>query len=65
MTPEVPEPGALTVGLPRMHKEPGEVRDFLVIHNAKAIQSPAGGKIHTRTVGGRKTYFTEEQELFE
>lgn len=43
----------------------GEVRDFLVIHNAKAIQSPAGGKIHTRTVGGRKTYFTEEQELFE
>lgn len=50
-------------------KEPdlisGEVRDFLVIHNAKAKQSPTGGEILTRTVGGRKTYFTKEQELFE
>jgi formamidopyrimidine-DNA glycosylase len=42
----------------------GEVRDFLVIHNAKLKESPTGGKIKIETKGGRKTYFTDEQELF-
>lgn len=52
-----------------LKKEPdlisGEVRDFLVIHNAKKKESPTGGKILTKMAGGRKTYYTEEQELFE
>ena len=42
----------------------GEVRGFLKIHNAKKKESPGGAKILTATVGGRKTYYTEEQELF-
>lgn len=39
----------------------GEVRDFLKIHNSRKKQSPTGGNILTTTVGGRKTYYTEEQ----
>lgn len=50
-------------------KEPdlitGEVRDFLVIHHPKKKESPAGGKILTKNVGGRRTYYTEEQEVYE
>jgi formamidopyrimidine-DNA glycosylase len=42
----------------------GELRGFLVIHNAKKTESPTGGKILRKTAGGRKTYYTEEQELF-
>ncbi len=41
----------------------GEVRDFLDIHNAKKKQSPAGASIHQQ-IAGRKTYYTDEQELF-
>jgi formamidopyrimidine-DNA glycosylase len=52
-----------------LKKEPdlvsGEVRDFLVIHNARKKESPTGGKILAKMAGGRKTYYTEEQELFE
>jgi formamidopyrimidine-DNA glycosylase len=43
----------------------GEVRDFLKIHNAKKEESPTGAEIIHKVVGGRKTYYTEEQELFE
>lgn len=42
----------------------GEVRDFLVIHNPKKKKSPDGAVIHTKVSGSRKTYYTEEQELF-
>lgn len=42
----------------------GEFRDFLAIHNAKKKQSPTHVKIQFKQVGGRKTYFTNEQELF-
>lgn len=42
----------------------GEVRDFLDIHNSKKKESPTGGAIKHATVGSRKTYYTEEQELF-
>ncbi len=42
----------------------GEVRDFLNIHNSKKTHSPAGGVIYNKTVASRKTYYTEEQELF-
>jgi formamidopyrimidine-DNA glycosylase len=43
----------------------GEVRDFMAIHNPKKTESPTGGKILHKAVGGRKTYYTEEQELYE
>jgi formamidopyrimidine-DNA glycosylase len=43
----------------------GEVRDFLDVHNAKKQSSPTGGKIQFKMAGGRKTYFTNEQQLFE
>lgn len=42
----------------------GEFRDFLNIHNSKLKKSPTGGEIKVEEKGGRKTYFTEEQELF-
>jgi len=42
----------------------GEVRDFLHIHNAKKKQSPTGADILQKITGGRKTYYTDEQELF-
>jgi formamidopyrimidine-DNA glycosylase len=43
----------------------GEVRGFLLIHNAKNTESPGGKKITHKVAGGRKTYFTGEQELFD
>ncbi len=42
----------------------GEVRDFMDIHNPKKTHSPKGAAIQHKTVGGRKTYYTEEQELY-
>lgn len=42
----------------------GEIRDFMVIHNAKKKKSPSGGTIKIKTAGGRKTYYTEEQIAF-
>lgn len=42
----------------------GEVRDFLKIHNAKKTKSPSGDSIQQKTIDGRKTYFTNEQELY-
>jgi len=42
----------------------GEIRDFLLIHNSKKKQSPTSATIKQKTAGGRKTYYTAEQELF-
>jgi formamidopyrimidine-DNA glycosylase len=42
----------------------GEIRDFLKIHNPKLKQSPAGSPIKVEEIGGRRTYYTDEQELF-
>jgi formamidopyrimidine-DNA glycosylase len=42
----------------------GEVRDFLNIHNSKKTHSPTGTVIHNKTSASRKTYYTDEQELF-
>ncbi|MBV9986544.1 MAG: Fpg/Nei family DNA glycosylase [Chitinophagaceae bacterium] len=42
----------------------GELRDFLSIHNAKQKLSPAGAPIHQKMAGGRKTYYTDEQEMY-
>jgi len=43
----------------------GEIRDFMAIHNPKKTESPTGGEILHKAVGGRKTYYTEEQELYQ
>jgi formamidopyrimidine-DNA glycosylase len=49
-------------------KEPGiiggEIRDFLCIHNSKKKKSPAGAPILFAIKGGRKTYYTREQQLY-
>jgi formamidopyrimidine-DNA glycosylase len=42
----------------------GEIRDFLVVHNAKKKTTPSGGRIINKTVGGRKTYYTAEQKQY-
>jgi len=43
----------------------GEVRDFLKVHNPHLKESPTGSAIKMEKIGGRKTYYTDEQELFE
>jgi formamidopyrimidine-DNA glycosylase len=42
----------------------GELRDFLLIHNAARKESPAGAIIKKKMAGGRPTYFTDEQEMY-
>ena len=42
----------------------GEIRDFLLIHSPDKKESPNGEQIISRIIGSRKTYFTQEQELF-
>ena len=42
----------------------GEARDFLNIHNSKKRQSLTGVAIQHKNNWRRKTYFTDEQELF-
>ena len=41
----------------------GEVRDFMLIHNSKKKHSPKGAPIIVDDAS-RKTYYTEEQELY-
>ncbi|TWW01490.1 Fpg/Nei family DNA glycosylase [Chitinophaga pinensis] len=43
----------------------GEIRDFMKIHQPKKTHSPSGGAIEQKELNGRKTYYTDEQELFE
>jgi formamidopyrimidine-DNA glycosylase len=43
----------------------GELRDFLNIHNSSKTHSPTGGRIIKDERGGRSTYYTEEQELWD
>jgi formamidopyrimidine-DNA glycosylase len=42
----------------------GEVRDFMEVHQHKRKTTSAGITIHQKELGGRKTYYTDEQELF-
>ncbi len=42
----------------------GELRDFMNVHNSKRKESPTGAVIKHSVVGGRKTYFTDEQIEF-
>jgi len=41
-----------------------ESRDFLVIHGAGIKESPTGHPIKVETIDGRKSYYTDEQELY-
>jgi formamidopyrimidine-DNA glycosylase len=43
----------------------GEFRDFLEVHNARKKKTSTGASIHQKPVSSRKTYYTDEQELFE
>ena len=42
----------------------GEIRDFMLIHNSKKEKSPTGAAIQAKSVGARKTYYTDEQKLY-
>ncbi|NIJ54769.1 DNA-formamidopyrimidine glycosylase family protein [Dyadobacter arcticus] len=39
----------------------GEIRDFMAVHNHKRKTSPTGEEILTKQVGGKTTYYTNEQ----
>lgn len=43
----------------------GEIRDFMLIHHPDRTHSPTGGEIMKVESGGRKTYYTKEQQLWE
>ena len=43
----------------------GEVREHLAVHKPKAKLAPSGAEIVTEQVAGKKTYYTEEQTLYE
>ena len=42
----------------------GEIKEFLRIHSPDLEKSPTGKKIIVEKKGARKTYYTEEQELY-
>ncbi|TCC88074.1 formamidopyrimidine-DNA glycosylase [Pedobacter frigiditerrae] len=42
----------------------GELRDFMQVHGAGLKKSPTGAAIKSETIGGRKSYYTEEQHLY-
>lgn len=43
----------------------GEIRDFLCVHNKNATESPTGQPIINEKIGGKSTYYTQEQVLYE
>ncbi len=42
----------------------GEMRDFMKVHNSNAKEDGKGNKIIKGKIGGRITYYTEEQQVF-
>ena len=42
----------------------GELKDFMAIHSAKLKTTAKGESIKTEKIGGRTTYYTDAQELF-
>lgn len=42
----------------------GEIKEFLKVHGAAIRESPTGGKILVEEIGGRKSYYTNEQKLY-
>lgn len=43
----------------------GELRDFMLVHSSFLEKTSKGEKILSDKIGGRKTYFTKGQKLFE
>lgn len=43
----------------------GEERSFMKVHKPHAKETPDGATIHQKEINGRKTYYTDDQELFE
>lgn len=43
----------------------GEIRDFLNVHRKDVSQTPTGVEILNEKVGGKSTYYTSEQALYE
>jgi len=43
----------------------GEIRDFMKVHNKYAKVDGKGNKILQTKIGGRTTYYTEQQKVFE
>jgi formamidopyrimidine-DNA glycosylase len=42
----------------------GELRDFLSVHQPRKKETPTGATIKQKTAAGRRTYYTDEQELY-
>lgn len=42
----------------------GEIRDFLKVHTSRKTHTDTGQLIHSKDLKSRKTYYTNEQELF-
>ncbi|CAM4066577.1 formamidopyrimidine-DNA glycosylase [Pedobacter westerhofensis] len=42
----------------------GELRDVMKVHGAKIEKSPGGAVIKSEKIGGRTSYYTDEQELY-
>jgi len=42
----------------------GELRDFMKVHGARIGTSPTGAKVKSEKIGGRTSYYTDEQEMF-
>ncbi|HEY9001377.1 MAG TPA: DNA-formamidopyrimidine glycosylase family protein [Mucilaginibacter sp.] len=43
----------------------GEYRDFMEVHNSRKKKTSTGAVILQKPIASRKTYYTEEQELFD
>lgn len=42
----------------------GEIRDFLKVHTSRKTHTETGQAIHSKDLKSRKTYYTNEQDLF-
>ncbi|SFA54162.1 formamidopyrimidine-DNA glycosylase [Pedobacter suwonensis] len=42
----------------------GELRDLMKIHGAKLKKSPSGAIVKSEKIGGRTSYYTDEQQLY-
>ncbi|MET1057907.1 MAG: DNA-formamidopyrimidine glycosylase family protein [Pedobacter sp.] len=42
----------------------GELRDVMKIHGSRIEKSPGGAAVKSEKIGGRTSYYTEEQELY-
>lgn len=42
----------------------GELRNFMKVHGAKLRKSPSGAVVKSEKIGGRTSYYTDEQQLY-